>query len=130
MKNNQTSEGKILDHAHGLGTPTPAMMEARAREIAVINGRDENQVTQNDRDQARKELTGVAEIETTDEDRSATSATRAWDPVPGTQGHKVPNQEADDEQVAAEKLTKEGVAEADHVRMVEATEKTRRDEQG
>ena len=40
---------RIESHAKGLGTVTRAMVEQRARELAVIAGRTEDEVTASDR---------------------------------------------------------------------------------
>jgi len=37
MKKNPLNKGIIMENADGIGTVTPAMVEARARELAAIN---------------------------------------------------------------------------------------------
>ena len=121
MKRSLTQEGKIIEHSKALGTVTAEMVENRAREIAVINGRTAQTMTDGDRQQARDELSGVNHLGSSNEDRDAAASTRPWDPVPGTQGHSAPKQLADDEQTVNEQLAEEGMAEAEHDRMITAS---------
>ena len=58
MKQNRIEEGRLSEKGRGLGTVTEKMVRKRARELAVINGRNENQVLDSDLEQARRELTG------------------------------------------------------------------------
>ncbi len=51
--------GKINLHGNGLGVPSPDTVEARAREIAMIDERDPDEFTEEDWRQAKNELTGV-----------------------------------------------------------------------
>src|ERR1041385_8037018 len=56
MRRPNTVHGRIEEHAKGLGTPTEEMVRQRAAEIAMTNGRSEDQFTQADLDQAQREL--------------------------------------------------------------------------
>jgi hypothetical protein len=38
MKKNPLNKGIIMENADGIGTVTPAMVEGRARKLALING--------------------------------------------------------------------------------------------
>lgn len=42
MTKNPLNKGIMMENADGIGTVTPAMVEARARELALINGRSES----------------------------------------------------------------------------------------
>lgn len=125
MKRERIEEGRFSDRGEGLGTVTEEMVRQRAGQIAVINGRDEQSVNQSDLDQARRELTGEGTSETA-EDRIPEG--ERWDPVPGSVGHKAPTVPSPDEQTFAEKLTDEGVSDAEHDQEIEATEERRRRE--
>jgi hypothetical protein len=125
-KRSLTSDGKLIDHASGLGTVTKDMVSKRAHEIALINQRTDNKPTPGDWEEARRELT------TTQNSGSDPSEEipidKRWDPVPGSRGMKADNVDADDEQTLAEKLVNEGVEEAEHEHMVEgARESIERD---
>jgi len=58
MSGNHSAEGKILQHAEGLGVATPELVRRRARELAVINGRDPEDYTEADWRRAKSELHG------------------------------------------------------------------------
>jgi hypothetical protein len=128
MKQNRYEEGKFSNKGRGLGTVTEEMVLRRARELALINGRTEDQVLDGDLEQARRELTESAQ-------QSATEDTipedKRWDPVPGTEPAATPKVPAPDEQTFAEKLVREGVRDAEHERMVDATrESLKKDREG
>jgi hypothetical protein len=110
------SRGRISDHFKGVGTVTRDMVEERARELALINGRGPNDYTESDWTEALRELTGV-HSETAPEEQAIAGAKR-WDQTPGSTGRKVPRVEPSDEQTYAERLVSEGVDEAEHTQMV------------
>src|SRR5258707_15490290 len=58
MKRNLDEEGKIVEHSKGIGTVNRGMVLTRARELALINGRFPNEVSQSDWEQAKRELLG------------------------------------------------------------------------
>jgi hypothetical protein len=100
----------------------------RAREIALINGRSENHVIQNDFDQAKRELTGGGEMVNDPEAPRDRSHAELRETVRGTRGRAAERVPAHDEQADAEKLVEDGVMDAEHDRMVEGTrEALRRD---
>ncbi len=125
MREEKKQHGKFTEHGQGLGTVTEAMVHQRAREIALINGRGENNVIEADLEQARKELTGEEAGPTPAE---TVPEEERWDPVPGSQGHAAPKSEAPDEQTFAEELVEEGVEEAEHDEMTEAERENRKRE--
>lgn len=114
-------QGRIVDgNGAGLGTPTQEMVNKRAREIALINGRDKNP-SENDLEEARRELTGVTnenrEIEL--DAREPINATHPYDDIAGSSGERADRIEAQDEQTYAQQLVEEGAGEAEHDRMVQ-----------
>jgi hypothetical protein len=126
MKENRIEEGRFTEQGHGLGTVTKEMVQQRAREIALINGRE--QMLDSDFLQAKKELTReehlipepTAAEKVPEEDR--------WEPVGESVGKEAPKVPAPDEQTFAEKLVEEGVEDAEHDQMTKATrEALRRD---
>src|SRR5258706_15821698 len=56
MRKDQIEEGRISEHSKGLGTVTQKMVRARAREIALINGRSPEHLSPLDFSQAKQEL--------------------------------------------------------------------------
>jgi len=123
MKKDQIEEGRISEHSKGLGTVTQEMVRARAREIALINGRSPEHLSPADFSQAKQELTGQNYVGPAEEQLPSSER---WDPVPGTPGHQAISVPPHDEQTDAEKLVEEGVSEAEHEQMVEGTRESLR----
>ena len=119
MRQDQIEEGKLSHHGSGLGTITPEMVQARAVEIAVINGRSADSVLKSDWDEAWRELTGRENHREPSGDW--TIETSQWDPAPGTPGHKTHTKPTHDEQTDSERICEQGVSEAEHDLMVEHT---------
>ena len=119
MKATQTSKGRISGGFNGLGTVTPEMVEQRAREIALINGRTAEEFNEADLDEARAELTGDGALdEQREEEDAGVGVGSLRDVVPGTAGHKNAPKLPSDEQRMAEQLVQEGVDEAEHHSML------------
>ena len=124
--------GKILDHDAGIGEADEEMVESRARELAQIDGLDPDQVNDGHRQQARLELSGAADPNAADDDEGVEAGLIEADDVPGESGDAVtPATNAaqnGDEQTIGESLYAEGIAEADHDRMVESRREELQDE--
>lgn len=125
MKNrHQSSDGKLAEHARGLGTVTPEMVTQRAQEIALINRHEKP--TPEDWQEAKRELTDAGHP--SHDPIEDIPVSKRWDPVPGSAARKATAVPADDEQTVAEVLVEGGVEEAEHEQMVEGTrESVRRD---
>jgi hypothetical protein len=120
--------GKFIARATPLGTVTEGMVIKRAKEIAIINGRVGNNYTQDDFEQARRELVGFPETDATEVEASAPD-TGGWLGEAGDRGESAPVRPAKDEQTFAEELVKEGVEEATHHQMLAGNQSSReRDE--
>ncbi len=122
MKRRDGNTGKISDHFKGVGTVTRDMVLERALEIARINGHEQH--TQDDWEQAKRELVGNLGFPAGSEEEESINALTRWDEDPGTSGHHVENQAAPDEQTFAEQLVEEGVSEAEHEQMLEGSRRT------
>jgi hypothetical protein len=118
MKGTQTVKGRISGRFNGLGTVTPGMVEQRAREIALINGRTAEQVNEADMDEAREELTGDGALDEQRSEEGGTGVASLADPIVGSVGHKNAPKLPSDEQRMAEQLVQEGVDEAEHHSML------------
>ena len=112
-----TQTGQFVAGAAPLGTVTRGMVVRRAKEIAVINGRNGNDYTEDDFDQARRELVGFPNTEATELEGAAPDA-GGWHGEAGDLGQKAPVRPAKDEQTFAEDLVKQGVGEATHHQML------------
>src|SRR6266513_1888578 len=90
--------GKISVHGNGLGAPTPEQVEARAREIAMIDEREPDEFTDADWNQARRELLGAENNEPPEETPDNSEMTEEWEVTPDDRGHRVPRSGIDDEE--------------------------------
>ena len=86
MRKNPLNKGIIMENAAGIGTVTAKMVEARARELAAINGHSSSEPSEADYQQAKRELTGEAETDPRDESLESIPESDGWDPVPGSTG--------------------------------------------
>jgi hypothetical protein len=122
MKTNPLKEGVLTENSAGLGTVTRKMVQARAGELAVINGRSVHEASKADWEQAKLELTGDSDTDSNEAVLESAPESERWDPVRGSTGHKVPVASSDDEDDEGrsdnEKLVDEGIAgaEDDHRR--------------
>jgi hypothetical protein len=115
-----------MENAAGIGTVTPAMVEARARELAAINGHP-SQPSDADYQQAKRELTGDAETDPQEESREESiPESDGWDPVPGSTGRQAAESLGEDEDAEGRsesaQLFEEGVSEAEHDQMRRAAQ--------
>ena len=126
MRRNPLNKGIIMENADGIGTVTPAMIEARARELARINGQDPSKPTDADYQQAKRELTGEEEIDPQEENLESMPESEAWDPLPGSTGRQAADSLGEDEDAEgrseAAQMYEEGIDEAEHDQMLRAAE--------
>src|SRR6266446_7975316 len=135
MKKNPLNKGIIMENADGVGTVTPVMVEARARELALINGHGSSGPTKADYQQAKRELTGEEEIDLQEENLESVPESEGWDPVPGSTGRQAADSPGEDEDAEgrseAAQMFEEGIDEAEHDQMLRAAEaEEKSDERG
>lgn len=119
MNSHDFSSGKILLHGADAGEITRSMIERRAHEIALIDGRHTTSLA--DRRSARSELQGRELPETTLDDSPsiALSLSRDYSDPVSVPGHQTPTyHESDDDLI--ERLAIEGIEEAQHDQMLAA----------
>jgi len=127
MKINEPTNGRILIHGKGSGSVGTADIERRARELAAIDGRSGNQITDTDLTRAEAELMGSVLPATSMEDEDAESGISRDPSEPvSVSGHEIPLREGPDEEKAVERLALEGVEEAQHEQMLAARRIERR----
>ena len=123
MRKNPLNKGIIMENAAGIGTVSAEMVEARARELAAINGHAEP--SEADFRQAKRELTGEAEMDPQEESSEAIPDSDGWDPVPGSTGRQAADSLGEDEDAEGRsesaQLFEEGVTEAEHDQMRQAS---------
>ncbi len=127
MKTNPLKEGELTENSAGIGTVTQGMVQTRAAELAVIDGRLPGDAAMSDFVQAKLELTGEPDEFSKEAVLESAPESERWDPVPGSTGHKVPAAPSEDEDDEGrsdnERLVEEGIAEAEHDQMLEAARK-------
>jgi hypothetical protein len=130
MSKNPLSKGVITENASGVGTVTAEMVEARARELAVIAGRDSEKPSQLDYEQAKRELTGEPEMDAQEAALESVPESEGWDAVPGSTGHRTPESVDEDEdsegRSQSAQLVEEGINEAEHDQMLQAAREAQR----
>src|SRR5947199_9489448 len=120
MRKNPLNKGIIMENAAGIGTVTSEMVQARARELAAINGHP-SKPSEADYQQAKRELTGESEIEPQEENSESIPESEGWDPVPGSTGRQAADSLGEDEDAEGRsesaQMFEEGVSEAEHDQM-------------
>ena len=116
-----------MENAGGIGTVTRKMVRERAIELAIINGRTAHDVSESDWEQAKRELTGGEEMDPKEAKLEEVPESERGDPVPGSEGKKVPVASSEDEDSEGrsdnERLVEEGVEEAEQDQMRQASRK-------
>src|ERR1700720_1287224 len=124
MRKNSLNKGIIMENAAGIGRVTSEMVEARARELAAINGR--SQPSEADYQQAKRELTGEEDTDPQDEtSEESVPESDGWDRVPGSTGRQAAESLGEDEDAEGRsesaQMFEEGVSEAEHDQMRQAS---------
>ena len=129
MNKNLLNKGSLTENGAGLGTVTPEMVEARARELAAIAGRNPPQPSEVDYAQAKRELTGGSEMDAEEMALESIPESERWDPVPGTMGTHTEESLGEDEdsegRSESAQLVEEGIKEAEHDQMLQAARNQR-----
>src|SRR6266481_7855766 len=125
MRRNPLNKGIIMENAEGVGTVTPATVEARAREVALINCHG-SKPTKADYQQAKRDLTGEEEIDPQEENVESVPESEGWDPVQGSTGRQAAESLGEDGDAEGRsesaQMFEEGINEADHDQMRRAAE--------
>jgi hypothetical protein len=107
--------------------PLKHQLRRRAREIAVMNGRSWNKASESDFARARQELAAQPDVDPKTKLLESVPESERWDPLPGSTGHKinVPASEGENEDDEGrsdqELLIEDGIAEAEHDQMLQAS---------
>jgi hypothetical protein len=132
MNKNPLNKGILTENAIGIGTVTPEMVEARARELAAIAGRVPPEPSEVDFEQAKRELTGGPEMDVEEAALEAIPESERWDLVPGSTGHHTPESLGEDEdsegRSESAQLVEEGIKEAEHDQMLRAARATQEED--
>jgi hypothetical protein len=132
MKIDPLNEAALIINSTGVGTVTHKMVRERAVELAVIDGRTEQEVSKSDWEQAKRELTGGSDMDPKEALLETAPESERWDPVPGSTGHimTVPSVDGEDDEGRGftEKLVEEGMLEAEHDQMLQAAKKQKQED--
>ena len=124
MANNPLSKGVLTENFTGIGSVTREMVYKRARDLALLAGYAPTLVRQSDYEQAKRELTGGADIDRQDTALESLPETERWDPLPGSNGHQAQESASEDEddegRSETEQLVDQGAEEAERDRMFQA----------
>lgn len=133
MNKNPLNKGNLTENAIGIGTVTPGMVEARARELAVIAGRVPPEPSEIDYEQAQRELTGGSEMEAEEMALEAIAESERWDPISNSSGHQTQDSLGEDEdsegRSESAQLVEEGIKEAEHDQMLQAAHAAQEEDQ-
>ncbi len=132
MKIDPLKEPALIINSTGVGTVTHKMVRERAVELAVIDGRTAQEVSQSDWKQAKRELTGGSDMDPNEALLETAPESERWDPVPGSTGHivTVPSVDGEDDEgrSGSERLVEEGMLEAEHDQMLQAAKKQKQED--
>jgi hypothetical protein len=125
MITNPQKQGALIDNANAVGTVSNEMLQARVKELSAINGHASDGTLKSDIAQARRELSGGTEMDPKTELLESAPESERWDALPGSSGNMVPSapsaDEDDEGQSDNTKLVKEGIDEAEHDQMLQAS---------
>lgn len=129
MDTNEENQGRVIIHGHGAGGITRADVLQRARELALIDERATADPSPEYIAQAEAELTGQTIRPTLHDDGLSVGAI-THDPSDETafiENRSGVSHDSDEEEMV-ERLTLEGVDEAQHEQMIAARRAERRDQ--
>lgn len=116
MNTMKPTPAKILHHFEGMGTPDVETVRQRARELALIDGRE--QFTEEDWRAAKRELHGGHEFNGSNGETEMSAMVSEHDMTVGSLGRHVENVGLDDADNVLEELIAEGMDEAVHEQML------------
>jgi len=132
MDNNLPNESILAENFTGIDPVTREGVHARARELALIDGRTPPDVTQADYEQAKRELTGESELDRQEAVLDSIPEAKRGDPVPSATGHQVPETQEEEEDVdgrsESEQLAEKGVEDAERNQVLQAAVETAKKE--
>ena len=126
MNRTHTPSAKIALHSDGLGVPSPETVRQRAFELAKINGHES--MTEEDWRQAKREVHGGHPHAFSDGEDEMIQSASERDMIAINCGHRAQKM-GDDTENAVEELVAEGLDEAVHDRMLQASLRDEAEEQ-
>jgi hypothetical protein len=127
MDKNLINSGVLSENMDKIEPVTRDDVHARARELALIDGRTPPDVSQADYEQAKRELTGEADLDRQEAVLDAMPEEKRSDPAPDATGHQVPeavNEDEDDSdeegRSESEQSAERGVEQAERDQVLQA----------
>ena len=134
MHKNLLDEGDLIKTSAESNPVTRDEIHARARELALIEGRVPPNVSQADYEQAKQELTGESDLSRQEAILDAISDPNPSDPTSSSIGYQLPespNEDEDDEgRSQSEQLAENGVEKAEHDQVLQAAIETAKTNKG
>ena len=131
---NPLNKGILTENAVGIGTVTPEMVDSSWARHSRNRFRVPAAATKVDYEQAHRELTGGSEMDPQEEVLESIPEAERWDPVPSSTGHQTPDSLGEDEdsegRSESAQLVEEGIKEAEHDQMLQASRAEREEDQG
>jgi len=127
MKTCRFTQAKIVNHDSGMGAPDNDTVRRRASELAQIDGRPK--FTEQDWKQAKRELHGGQSPEIDNDGEAFFETVSERDMISSDAGHRVENVPMEDADNIVEELVTEGMDEAVHEQMLEASRLDEREEE-
>ena len=134
MHKNHLDEGDLIKTSAESNPFTRDEIHARARELALIEGRVPPNVSQADYEQAKQELTGESDLSRREAILDAIPDPNPSDPASIAIGYQLPestNEDEDDEgRSQSEQLAENGVEKAEHDQALQAAIETAKTNKG
>ncbi len=118
------NRGRIQIHGEGIGEISERDIETRAREIALMDGRQE--AKEHDRIRAREELLNPGPPPAPEADETV-EPVELWSKGAASRGRDGVHSELDDETMVAQQLVEEGIEEADRELRLSSSEESSRE---
>jgi hypothetical protein len=125
-------KGFLTENVTEIEPVTRENVNARARDLALIDGRTPPNVSQGEYEQAKRELTGEADLNRQEAMLNAIPEEKRGDPTPSSNGYQKPESLSDDEDEEgrsdSEQFAEKGVEKADHEQVLQAAIETAKKE--
>jgi len=124
METNPSNKGVISSNFSGIGAVSRDLIDKRASDLARLAHRANNEATEEDYQQAERELTGGTDLDADEELIESLPESERWDMNRGSEGHQAPEVSNEDEDAEGrsetEQLVEGGLREAEHDKMMQA----------
>ncbi len=128
----QSKQSSSTETSASGATVTRKPVHERTTGPTTINDRSAREVSKSDCEQARRELVGDLDFDADEDAPEPPTESTSWDPVPGSDGHKMHTNSSADEDYegrsANERLVEKGIAGAEQDQMLQANRDAARED--